>query len=205
MRVAILLLAVAAGCGGAPARVSLAEPTRAPRASDYVNTLKRWTRHGHLQDEFDSALDVDATMHSPEFRAVFAEKWIEVFRIGPVDAARVRSELRSDGADTFEFHVEMQTHAYELNDLSSAKAVWRVALVDDRGREVLPSDIMAGKQRRALDIAFYPYADIFSRGWRLRFPQRLPGGEPLVGPETKSLTLRFAGPPGSVDLVWALR
>ena len=46
--------------------------------------------------------------------------------------------------------------------------------------------------------------NIFSRGWTVRFPRTRIDGSPLIGGETKALTLRFAGPQGSVDLVWVL-
>ena len=61
------------------------------------------------------------------------------------------------------------------------------------------------KERRQLDMEFYPYASEFSRGWTLRFPRARADGTPLVGGDTKSLTLRFAGPQGSVDLVWVVK
>jgi hypothetical protein len=194
-----------AGCASAPIVVSLAEPSPAPTAKDYVNELKRWTRHAHLRNDFDQALDVDATLRSPEFREAFAAKYIDIYRIGTENQAHTRGELVSDGADTYEFHVETATHDYDLNDLTSAKSVWRVTLVDDEGHEVKPALVRAGKERRAVDAEFYPYASIFSRGWTLRFPRTRLDGSPLVGSETKALTLRFAGPQGSVDLVWVLK
>jgi hypothetical protein len=205
MRATLLALVLAAGCGSAPPRVSLEPPNRAPTADEYVDELKRWTRRGHLRDDFDEALDIEATLRSPEFRAAFAEKWIAVFKISPSEALRVRDQILADGADTYEFYMESATHRFELNEFSSTKSVWRLALVDDRGREVTTAQVMASKERRELDMAFYPYATTFSRGFRLRFPRSLPDGSPLVTTETRAITLRFAGPQGSLDLVWQLR
>jgi hypothetical protein len=198
---AVVLLV--AGCGGAQI-VSLQPPVTAPPASEYVDQLKKWTRGGHVIADFDEALTVNATFRSPEFRAAFAEKWIKVFRIGADEAARTRERLMSEGADTWEFHVESQAHRYELNDFSSKKSVWRVSLVGDQGREVSSKEVLATTHRRELETELYPYANVFSRGWTLRFPKTLPDGTPLIGPQTKTLTLRFAGPLGSIDLVWNL-
>jgi hypothetical protein len=198
--VALLLV----GCAGAPPPVSLADPTTPPTAKQYVDQLKKWTRHGHLLNDFDAALDVDATLRSPEFRAAYAEKYLKVYRVGPDRAAKVRGDILSDGADTYEFHVETATHDYDLNDLVGSKTVWRVTLVDDQQHEVLPTEISLVRERKRLDAEFYPYATLFSRGWRVRFPRTRIDGSPLVGNDTKSLTLRFAGPQGSVDLVWTL-
>lgn len=193
------------GCAGTPTRVSLAEPAAPPTARDYVDQLKKWTRHAQIRSDFDEALDVDATLRSPEFRAAYAAKYVQIYRIPEESQARVRGELIADGADTYEFHVETATHDYNLNDLTSAKSVWRVSLLDDRQHEVTPLSVVAAKTRRQLDFEFYPYADIFSRGWTLRFPRTRADGTPLVSAETKSLTLRFAGPQGSADLVWVLK
>jgi hypothetical protein len=201
-----LCVLVALGCAGAARqRVSLNEPTQQMTLKDYEKYLKRWTRHGHVIHDFDDALDVNATLRSPEFRSAYAAKYLEDYKIVPESRERVRGEIMSDGADSYEFHVETQTHDYDINDLSGAKTVWRVTLIDDQGHELPPSQIVAGKVRREVDMAFYPYATIFSRGWRLRFPRARSDGTPLVGSDTKSLTLRFAGPVGVVDLVWLLQ
>jgi hypothetical protein len=201
----LLLAAPVAGCASAPIVVSLAEPSPPPTSKDYVNELKKWTRHAHLRNDFDQALDVDATLRSPEFREAYAAKYIEVYRIGPETQAHTRGEILSDGADSYEFHVETATHEYALNDLTSAKTIWRVTLIDDQGHEVQPAKVLGLKERRALDQEFYPYTNIFSRGWTLRFPRTRLDGSPLVGSDTRALTLRFAGPQGSVDLVWVLK
>jgi hypothetical protein len=194
------------GCAGAEKeRVSLNEPTQPVTRKDYGKLLKRWTRHGHVITDFDDALDVNATLRSPEFRGAYATKYIEDYKVVPESRERVRGEIMSEGADSFEFHVETQTHDYDINELTSAKTVWRVTLINDQGHEIAPREIIADRVKREVDMEFYPYATIFSRGWRLRFPRALADGTPFVASDAKSLTLRFAGPVGVVDLVWALQ
>lgn len=196
---------VALGCGcGAVERVSLNEPTQVPTRKEYGKLLKRWTRHGHAIFDFDEALDATATMRSPEFRSAYAAKYIEDYKVVPESRDRVRGEIMSDGADFYEFHVETQTHDYDINDLTSAKTVWRISLIDDQGHETKPREVTPDKAKREVYAEFYPYATIFSRAWRLRFPRAHTDGTPIVGSDTKSLTLRFAGPVGVVDLTWAI-
>jgi hypothetical protein len=204
-RLALAAALFVVGCAGAPVRVSLAEPTPPPTANDYVDQLKRWTRHANLRSDFDAALDVDATLRSPEFRHAYAAKYIEIYRIGTENQARVRGEILTDGADSYEFHVETATHDYALNDLTSAKTIWRLTLSDDQGHEVTPTSVVSVKERRQVDMEFYPYASIFSRGWIIRFPRTRADASPLVAGDTRSLTLRFAGPQGSVDLIWVVK
>jgi hypothetical protein len=193
-----------AGCARRP-RVSLGEPKVQPTSKDYEKQLKRWTRHGQLMSDFDQALQVDATLRSPEFRAAYAAKYIEMYKVEPESQPKVRGDLLSDGADSYEFHVESATHDYLLNDLTGTKSVWRVTLVDDQAHEVTPSEVSLVRERRRLEMEFYPYADIFSKGWRVRFPRARADGTPVVGSDTKSLTLRMAGPQGAIDLVWQLQ
>ena len=81
---------------------------------------------------FDEALGVYATLRSPEFRAAFAERWIQMFRIGPAEAARVREQILAEGAGSYEFHVETVAHAYELNEFTTAKSVWRLIAEEPR-------------------------------------------------------------------------
>ena len=194
-----------AGCASAPPKVSLAPPSSQPSANDYVDELKTWTRHGHVIYDFDEALTVDATLHAPQFRAAYAEKWIDVYRLNAEDAAKKRVELNAEIADLWELHVETSTHFYQINDFTQGKGIWRVTLIDDKGRAIQPVDLRLSVNKRDVDLAFYPYASIFSRGWRFRFPRTLADGSPLVTGDTKFIALRIAGPQGSTDLVWELQ
>jgi hypothetical protein len=202
-----LALAVALGLGACAApveKIALQPPSRPPPASDYVHLLKKFTRHCHILADFDEALSADATFHAPEFREGYAEKWIDLYRLSADDAAKLRAQLMSDIADVWEFHLETATHFYVINDFTLGKGIWRVTLVNDSGQAVLPTDSRASSAKRDVDVAFYPYANIFSAGWRLRFPRALPDGTPLIRPDTKTIALRIAGPQGSCDMVWPL-
>ncbi len=197
----------AGGCGvsGSSTRVSLAQVDKSPPASAYVDQIKKWTRHGHVFSDFDETLAVDATLHSPEFRAAYIERWISVYKVGAEEAARLRSEWMTEIAPLWEVHLESATHDFNVNNFSTGRTPWRVVLVDDQNREVSPAEVQSSKMRREVEVDMYPYATLFTRGWRLRFPRNRPDGTPLVGPDTKFLALRIAGPAGSTDLIWTLR
>jgi hypothetical protein len=203
-RLAALAL-VLCGCGHAPPPVTLTPPEKAAPASEYVDELKLFSRHGHVISDFDEALTVDATLHAPEFRAAYAEKWIDVYKLNAEDAAKKRAQLLAEIADVWEIHVETSAHFYMINDFTQGKGIWRVTLIDDHGRAIMPADARQSLDKRDVDMAFYPFASIFSRGWRFRFPRNLPDGSPLITPQTRWIALRVAGPQGSTDLVWTLR
>jgi hypothetical protein len=203
-RVLAIAVALVAGCSHSP-RVSLAQPTGEISSKEYVDMLKRWTRHGSTISDFDASLMVDATMHSPEFRAAFAEKWIEVYKLAPDEAARKRVELNGAIANVWEFHFNTSGHTWEVNELLPSKKQWVLQLLDDKGRAVESSFVKQVRDRIEIEQAFYPQANIFTRAWTVQFPRNLPDGTPLVTADTRSLTLRIAGPKGDMDLIWKLQ
>lgn len=200
----VLVFALLCGCASAP-KVSLEPPSSPPTAKDYVDELKRWTRHGHVIADFDEALTVDATMHAPEFRAAYVEKYIDVYKLAPDEAARKRVELNGQIANLWEFHFTTSGHTWEVNELLPTKKQWKLQLLDDKSRAVEATLVKLIRDRIEVEEKFYPLTSIFTRGWQVQFPRNLPDGSPLVTADTKSLTLRIAGPKGDIDLVWQLK
>jgi hypothetical protein len=202
-RLALALL-VAAGCAGNAKVVSLAEPAVAPSTKNYVDEIKAWSRHGDMLHDFDATMIVDATMHSPEFHAAYVAKYLEVYKVGDSTRAAAVAAIPYS-SESYEFHIETQTHTWEINELKPPRSLWRVTLIDDRGREVTASLVKAEKTRPEFLQIFYPYSNLWGKPWRVLFPRVLNDGTPLVTPDTKTLTLRIAGPPGNIDLLWRLK
>lgn len=199
-----LALMLVGGCASSSKIVSMGDPSPAPQAKDYVDQVKRWTRHGDLRSDFDATMIIDATLHSPEFHAAYVAKYLEVYRVS--DSAKATIAATVPNAPTsYEFHVETQTHTYEVNELKPPKSIWRMTLIDDTGREVQTTEVKLENSRPEWLQTFYPYTALFGRPWRVLFPRTLSDGTPLVSESTKALTLRIAGPAGSIDLVWQLK
>jgi len=182
----------------------MAKPESAPTAKEYPQQVLKWTRHGHVRFDFDEALSVDATLHAPEFRAAYAEKWVAQFSLVGAEAEKVRSDFFADVADVWEVHLESASHTHDEDNFKPERHLWHLALVTDQGREVSASEIKIDKEKRDVATALYPHATVFSRGWRVRFPRKLADGQPLIEAGTRRLTLRIAGPHGSTDIVWQL-
>jgi hypothetical protein len=204
MKRLFVLLVALAGCSSTNKIVSLDPPERPPAAKDYVDQVKRWSRHGDLRSDFDATMIVDATFHSPEFHSAYVAKYLDVYKVPPDSRAKVAATI-PQAPDQYELHVETQTHTWEVNELHGPKSIWRVTLLDDRGREAQSTEIKLETTRPEYLQTFYPYTAIFSRPWRVLFPRVANDGTPLVGPDTKSITLRIAGPAGAIDLVWKLK
>jgi hypothetical protein len=203
VRLALALLL--AGCATAPQYVSLAPPQAAVGMKQYVGEMEKFTRRGDSIFDFDTTLIVYATFHAPEFQDAFIAKYLDVYHVNANAQESVRGSLLESVAEGWVFHVETQSHTYELNELKPPKSVWRTTLVDDKGREVSPLGITNDNTRPEVLQAFYPYTNVFAHAWRIVFPKNLPDGSPLVTPDTKSLTMRIAGPPGHIELTWKMQ
>ena len=202
--ITLVVLLVAGSCATTSKVVSLGPPNPPPSAKQYVDQLKRWSRHGTLRSDFDATLIADATFHSPEFHAAYVAKYLDVYQVPESSRSQVAATIPwADGS--YEFHLETQAHTWEVNELKPPKSMWRITLVDDRNREVQSSEVKLENTRTEFLQTFYPYTTNFSRPWRILFPRNLGDGTPLVTPETKTLTMRLAGPNGAIDLVWHLR
>lgn len=87
------------------------------------------------------------------------------------------------------------------------KVKWRITLVDDKGNESSPVEVVAvgntAKQTLEGEIIGYQ-RDPYARAWTVQFPKTRADGQPLYAADTQKLILRFSGPLGQTDLVWTL-
>ncbi len=192
------------GCASSPI-VSFARPTVRPTPKEYNQVHARWTRHGHITYDFDSAAIVDATMQSHQFRAAYTERFLKLYNVAESEHAEKRALSDAAGDAAIEFHAEVAMHTYELSDLASKRSNWRITLIDDGGRELKPTEIREKRDRKEFTQHFYPHTNEFTRSWAFRFPNVYKDGTAFWSDATRSLTLRLAGPIGTVDLVWRSR
>lgn len=178
------------------ALVACASTTAYDRARD------RWTREATDLRLFDTALDVDATLRSWEFRRAYAEREIAWFRLEGASAEEVRTREAAAHAGAVEFFLAVRTHSEKWNDFDAREPSWRLVLVDDRGRSVEPLGIDTIDVTPALR-EFFPQSDTFARAYRVRFPKTHADGGAVL--DARAITLRISGPLGSADLVWRLR
>jgi hypothetical protein len=76
--------------------------------------------------------------------------------------------------------------------------VWRVVLVDEKGNEIPPLEIIKDRRPAFTVRADFPALGDFATPYIARFPRTTP----LLGPNVKSLRLRLFGVRGGVEVVW---
>jgi len=108
--------------------------------------------------------------------------------------------VKDEGVRFVEFLLQAETSVWTWNDFSSTSSLWTVTLSDEGGRVVAPVELTVAPGKAESWNVLFPPVTPFTRTWRIRFPRTLADGKPLIGPATRSLTLRFAGPLGQAAL-----
>jgi hypothetical protein len=186
--------------------VRLGPPVGAYTHKDYDRVLGRWTRRALILRQLDQALEVHATLLSPDFRLAYAARFIHAYRLPPHEAERYRAQVLHEAVTRNEFFVSASSNRFNWNDLEKKQSLWRVALLTDRGVEVSPTKIKAHKDPpdpRA--HAFFPHADIFSKTYRIEFPVSTADGAPVLEPGIRWFALRISGPLGSGQVRWDVK
>jgi len=77
-------------------------------------------------------------------------------------------------------------------------------LIDDRGNETAPEEIVAIPKPGPIERTYFPYASVWRHVFLIKFTATTANG-PTIAREAKWLGLRFAGAQGSEELHWELR
>ena len=201
------------GCGpkGSAVIVDLGRTPRSYVPSDYRTVLKRWTRTAVITRDFDTTLDVAATFKSYDFRWAWAVKYAAHYQLSTADQDRLIKQQLAELEAAYEFHISATASRFEWIDFHKKDSVWRITLLDDRGNEVAPIEIQKLKIPAAELETFYPPSTrsepvtSFYTTYLVRFPTRLPNGQPFDLEHAGKVTLRISGVLGAVELNWLLR
>jgi len=195
---------LACGCGQAP--VTLVEGPREYLPTDYEYVLRRWTRTEHLVAlaELEDLLTVTSTFESWDFRWAYVVRYARDYRLS-VEQRRLL--LESTLAETRAYHqffVALYGGNRRWTDLTKPTSAWIVRLIDDKGNETAPEQIIAIPKPGPLERTYFRYASVWRQVFRVRFPTSTPNG-PTIASDAKFVGLRFAGAQGSEELRWDLR
>ena len=187
-------------------QVSLAEEPREYVATDYEVVLARWTRTEHLiaLSELDDLLTVTATFESWDFRWAYVVRYAQDYRLS-VEQRRVLLEATlNDTRAHHQFFVALYSSNRRWADLTKPTSAWIVRLIDDKGNETAPEDIVAIPKPGPIERTYFPYASVWRHVFRIKFPAATAHGD-TIARDAKRVGLRFAGAQGSQELQWELR
>jgi hypothetical protein len=187
-------------------QVSLAEEPREYVATDYEVVLARWTRTEHLiaLSELDDLLTVTATFESWDFRWAYVVRYAQDYRLS-VEQRRVLLEATlNDTRAHHQFFVALYGNNRRWADLTKPTSAWIVRLIDDKGNETAPEEIVAIPKPGPIERTYFPYASVWRHVFRIKFPAVTANGS-TIARDAKRVGLRFAGAQGIEELHWELR
>ena len=200
----LLLTALVLGaCSHSSPAVNLSNNWPA-QPGDYEDAHARWTRKNVIHHGLDHILSVAATALSPEFRASYVAERARRLDMTAEERAALTEQEKAATAETIEFEVLLATNKADWNDLAKyPRSMWRVALVGDDGREVLPTKIVPDKRVRAEIAEWFPDLGPFYRPYVITFPRVAADGQPILGDGSKRMKLEMASAMGRTELVWS--
>jgi hypothetical protein len=199
--VAVLWATAAACSAAAPRPVTLTEQwPESPRA--YGEANRDWTRSADLHGGFDKLLEVAATFKSPEWRAAYVAERAKRERLPAEGHAELLASEQQEATDYYDVQLIVATYDERENDLQKGKrSVWRLALIDDQGRQVTPISIKRDRRPAEIVRAYFPAMNALAQAYIARFPK----DAALLREGASKFTLRMSSARGAVELVWPAR
>lgn len=200
------------GCAGKKAAVKNeevkkeAELTRKEASKAYFDELKKWTSGKKIYEGVESRLYITATYKTEEFRKAYIERYAKSYELDE-SYKKALLERETDQAEKYnEFFFTAYTPEYRWNDFNRPDSVWKLYLEDSEGNSLKPISITKVDGSDPIIREFFPYFDLWSYGYIVRFPKYSETGtEPIPGPGTKNLKLIVTGVLAKGELEWRLK
>jgi hypothetical protein len=206
MRAASLLAAALIATACAARALPLRPASRSFTPGDYEQIYADWTRSsddfsfGRLED----VLHVAGTFESWELRWAYVVRYAHDYGLSTDERTRLLRATLGDARDRHRFFVTLVGNRHRESDLTNERSAWRVLLIDDQGRQSRPIEVTRIRRPGAAERVYFPHVSEQRYTFRIAFPTVRPDGSPVIEPDAESVTLRFTGAEGAVDLVWRL-
>lgn len=193
-----VLASLAAACGAAYRPVPLTEDWPAT-IRDYGAVVPDWTRRAELRGDYQEVCELVATLKSPEWRASHAVHDADIRGLSGDAREQAIAQARAEVAGPFELEVMVTTWDRRENDLDRGKkSVWRVVLIDEKGQEIEPLEIVKDRRPAFVVRAEFPGLGEFATPYIARYPRTAA----VFGPTAKQVRLRMSSTRGGLEVVW---
>jgi hypothetical protein len=200
-------LCLIAACAGSPPPVVLSNewPARVS-AGDYEDIHEKWTRHGRDHQDPDGkieiaeTLDVYATFKSPEWRAAYIAHRADLHDLPRSEVDALTKQAQEEMEKHYEVTLLVSTWDRRANDLNKGKrSTWRVALVDDQGREIVAEEVKRDRRPASEIKADYPDLGGFHTAYVAKFPRTVD----LLRDGARRFSLKVTSSQGGVTMTWS--
>jgi len=172
----------------------------------YFDILPQVTKSKKVIDNLDSKLFVYATYKNWALRAAYVDEYARRYQMDESQKETLKEREKGLEERFNEFFIAVYTPDERWNDFNTRESIWRVYLEDDKGSRVSPIEIKKVDVKSPFIREFYPYLDLWSSGYIIRFPKYMIGGEePFPGKDTNYFKLIITGVVASATLEWRLK
>lgn len=192
-----LLFTVFTGCAAKK------EAVKPEPAKDYFAVLNQWTRSQKVYDNLETKLYVYSTYKSWKWREAYVDEYAKRYVFDAVQKENILAREKETNEKFNEFFLSIYTPEIKWNDFDKKDSIWNIYLEDDKGERTAPIEITRVDENNPLTREFFPYMDLWSYGYIVKFTKYLPtGGEPFPSPSSKSVKLIITGAVGKAQLEW---
>jgi len=169
----------------------------------YNGELRRWTREASLYSGLEERLSVVATYRGSSFKNAYSDYYARSFALSDSQKAGLLAKDKQALNQYSEFLLSVHTSEARLNNLDSKKSPWKIYLSDSRGTRTEPLSIVKVERADPVRGEFFPYIDLWSTAYVLRFPRHIvPGRTALPSRDAAFIKLTISSVLGQVELKW---
>jgi len=171
----------------------------------YNGELHRWTQEAKAFSSLEERLSVVATYRGADFKRAYREYYAESFGLSASERADLRAKDKAALGKYSEFLLSVHTSEVSLNNLDTKKSPWKIYLFDSTGARCEPLSITRVDRADPVRGAFFPYIDLWSTAYVVRFPRYPePGKAPFPALNARYIKLAISSILGRVELKWPL-
>lgn len=200
----VLALCLLVGCGGHIPPIRLTEECKLQPVGDYEDVTEAWTRKSSFRGgTYQETASMNVTFHSPDWRIARAARDAENRKLEGEQRNAFMQQACADATGDIELMVLLVTWDRNENDLDRGeRSIWVVRLIDERGTEIPPREIIRDRRPFQAVRADYPAYGNFARAYVVRFPRPAAGEPQILGPNVRKVRLVLSQPRGTLEATW---
>ena len=164
-------------------------------SEEYLAELRKWTRDQTAYSEFETKFHISATYRSDDFNRAYLKEQARLLYLGDDDRSRRETILRQSDGEYSEFFFYAYTAEASANNFGLHQSMWRVFLLDEQGRQIVPQEIRRIDRDKVTPLidTFFPYVQkYYGYCYHLKFSRQ----------SSKSMRLVFVNYQGKIELDW---
>ncbi|MDQ5985525.1 MAG: hypothetical protein CSYNP_01236 [Syntrophus sp. SKADARSKE-3] len=164
-------------------------------SKEYLTELSKWTRDQTAYSEFETKFHISATYRSDDFNRAYLKEQARLLQLSETDRNQRDAILCQADGEFTEFFFYAYTAEVSANDFGMRQSMWRVFLLDEQGRHIVPLEIRRIDRDKVTPLieTFFPYVQkYYGYCYHLKFPRQ----------SSKSMRLMFVSYLGKIELDW---